>query len=173
MIRTFTRGPSRTRVAALPAALAIALTAGCGGLLKSASEGIAKKACENLSPTSGTSGNCAAGASSGGATTTAAAVEPPLDTSDLPADWPAYLTPKTGVVKIVNAGDTFASVVFQTKSMNAREMGGQAKAAGCTTKTGSGITVSDDAMKLECGDKKISIGSGLGMLTVSRSQKSG
>lgn len=170
MIRTFLRGPSRTRVAALLAALAIALTTGCGGLLKSASEGIAKKACENFSPTSGASGNCEAGASSGGATTTGAAVEPPMDTSDLPADWPAYLVPKTGTVKLVNAGQTSTSVIFHTRTI-ARDLGNQAKAAGCTTHTSTGISVSDHSMRLECGDMKVTLSSGAGDLIIGRRPK--
>lgn len=143
------------------------LLASCGNLLKSASEKAGKDACEQLSPTSGPSGNCEVGTSAAGATTTAAAAEPPMNTSDLPADWPAYLTPKTGTVKLVNASGEYATVVFRTKSMNARAMGEQAKAAGCSTNAGGEITVSDNVVRLDCAGRRVSITSGLGDLSVS------
>ena len=160
----------RTALAVL-AGLAVTLLPGCGSTSDSATkkgvENALEEACRDSAADQGSSTDCDINLDEGKVKVSTKDGETTYGGTELPSDWPDYLTPEGGeVVSVATNGDGQV-VGFSAGDITPKDLAEQAKAAGCTAPEGSDAMGAQMAQLL-CEGSEVVIIAGNKMITVSR-----
>lgn len=153
---------------ALVTAASTFLLAGCGNAVKNIAEKAVEKACSEAAKENGETADCDVKMEDGQVKVSTQGGDVSIGGTDLPSDWPDYLTPDGGKVISVASAGRGQVVAFNAGDTTAKDLGDQAKAAGCTAPEGADA-MGASLVNLQCEGKDVTIIGGNNTLTVTRS----
>lgn len=165
------RSPIRLALLSIVGAAGALLLAGCGNAVKGLAEQAVEKACNDAAKENGETADCDVSMEDGQVKVSTKDGDVTLGGTELPSDWPDYLTPDGAkVVSVASAGDGQV-VGFSTGDVTPGDLGDQAKAGGCTAPEGADV-MGANIVTLECEGSDVLIMGSNEMITVTRSTNS-